>query len=278
MRLSPILRRLYGPAEAAGVDLMFSTALSELIYEDGRIGGAKVEQGGEVSEIKTRLVVDTSGIGAVVRTSLPKYRRPPYSVVGDAFICLGDNACLTNPFSGKGITSGWTLCKIAVHVVDEALRSGEYVTARVLRKASVRYFRDQGAGFAGIPATVPSAANATREENSYLFLKDEIFSQEDLIEMNRDFEVRVSQGKILKILSALVIGMFTGNYSPASFKALLRSVLVSGKIRSHWFFSSRSLPALREYPPNEERSPQPVPYRRCPSPCRLPRGRGSRRE
>jgi hypothetical protein len=30
------------------------------------------------------------------------------------------------------------------------------------------------------------------------------------------------------------MGMLTGNYSLASFRALLRSVLISGKIRSHY--------------------------------------------
>ena len=38
------------------------------------------------------------------------------------FLCLGDSACLTKPFSGEGVTSGWTACKIAVDVVDQALQ------------------------------------------------------------------------------------------------------------------------------------------------------------
>jgi flavin-dependent dehydrogenase len=328
MRLPLFLQRLFGLAETAGADLRFSTTFMELAYEDGRICGAKVEQGGEVSEIQARLVVDASGIGAVVRTALPEdygvetfrvgsdekfyvvlryitwkdperpmttdldgwtfyktwlapsyhergaligvgatgsfdraeealheflgsvelppyeidriekgvtpYRRPPYSLVGDGFVCMGDSACLTKPFSGEGITAAWTLCKIAVDVADQALRRDGYVGAQALWEINVRYFRDQGAKFAGILATVPSAANAAREENSYLFRKDVLFSEEDLTDMNRDFEVRMSTRKIMKIVSALVLGMLTGNYSPASFKALLRSVLVSGKIRSHY--------------------------------------------
>jgi flavin-dependent dehydrogenase len=328
MRLPLFLQRLFGLAEAAGVNFRFAADFIELIYRDGKISGAKVKKRGEVSEIEARLVVDASGIGAVVRTSLPEdygvenfkvgadekfyvvlryitwqdcnrprttdlhgwtyyktwvapsyhdrgaligvgatgsydraeetlaeffrsvelppyeidkiergvtpYRRPPYSLVGDGFICMGDSACLTKPFSGEGVTSAWTLCKIALDVVDEALRSGEYISTRSLWKINTRYFKDQGAKFAGILATVPSAANATREENRYLFRKDVIFSEEDLTDMNRDFEVHMTTGKTLKILFAVLMGMLTGNYSLTSFKALLRSVLVSGKIRSHY--------------------------------------------
>jgi electron-transferring-flavoprotein dehydrogenase len=328
MRHPLFLQRLFGLAEEAGVDFRFSTTFTELTYEDGRICGARVKQGDDLGETKARLVVDASGIGAAVRTSLPEdygvenfkvgaddkfyvvlryitwldpdqprttdldgwtyfktwvapsyhergaligvgatgsydraeeslreffravelppyridrtergitpYRRPPYSLVGDGFICMGDSACLTKPFSGEGITSAWTLCKIAVDVVDEALIGGEYVRAQALWRINVRYFRDQGAKFAAILATVPSAANATRKENRYLFSKDVIFSEEDLCNMNRDFEVHMTTGKILKIFSAILTGMLTGNYSFASFKALLRSVLVSGKIRDHY--------------------------------------------
>jgi len=328
MRLPLFLQRLFGLAEAAGVCFRFSTNFVELTWENGRISGAKVKDGENVLGIKARLVVDASGIGAVVRTSLPEhygvenfkvgpdekfyvvlryitwqdsnqprtthldgwtyyktwvapsyhekggligvgatgsydraeaalaeflhtvrlppyeidkiergvtpYRRPPYSFVGDGFICIGDSACLTKPFSGEGITAAWALCKIAVDVVDEALRRGEYVSTQSLWKINVRYFKDQGAKFAGILATVPSAANATREESNYLFKKDVIFSEEDLTDMNRGFEVHMTIWKILQILSAVITGVLTGNYSLASFNALLRSVLVSGKIRNHY--------------------------------------------
>ena len=341
MRLPLFLQRLFGLAESAGVSFRFSTDFIELTYEDGRISGAKVRRGEDVSEIKARLVVDASGIGAAVRTSLPEdygvenfkvgadekfyvvlryitweapnqprttdldgwtyyktwlapsyhengaligvgatgsygraeeslgeffhavelppykidkkekgvtpYRRPPYSLVGDGFICMGDSACLTKPFSGEGVTSAWTLCRIAVDVADEALRSGEYVSARSLWKINVLYFRGQGAKFAGILATVPAAANATREENSYLFRKDVIFSEEDLTDMNRNFEVHMTTGKILKILSAVILGLFTGNYSLTGLKALLRSVLVSGKIRSHYERYPEDPVALRDW-------------------------------
>jgi len=328
MRLPLFLQRLFTLAESEGVRLEFSTAFSRLLYEDGRITGAVVKRGGKEQTIRARLVVDASGINAVVRSSLPSdyvvenfkiasdekfyvvlryitwldpqqprtvnsegwtfykawvapsfhergaiigigatgsydraeevfkefaeaitlpphqvdsiergvtpYRRPPYSVIGDGFLCLGDSACLTKPFSGEGVTSAWTLCKIAADVVDQALRGEDYLAADVLWSINVRYFRDQGAKFAGILATVPSAANATKRENSYLFRKDVIFSEEDLTEMNRDFEMPLTTRKILRIVSVIFLGLLTGNYSFASLRTLLRSVRISGRIRGHY--------------------------------------------
>jgi flavin-dependent dehydrogenase len=328
MRLSLFLQRLFTVAESEGVCFEFSTVFSRLLYHDGRISGAVVERGEEEETYHARLVVDASGIDAVIRTTLPPeygvesfkvapderfyvvlryitwldphqprtvnsegwtfykawvapsfhergaiigigatgsydraeevfkeftaaitlpahqvdkiergmtpYRRPPYSVIGDGLLCLGDSACLTKPFSGEGVSSGWTLCKIAADVVDRALRKDDYLTADSLWSVNVRYFRDQGAKFAGILATVPSAANVTRRENSYLFKKDVVFSEEDLTEMNRDFEMHLTTRKILRIVGVIVLGLLTRDYSFASLKALLRSVRISEKIRGHY--------------------------------------------
>jgi digeranylgeranylglycerophospholipid reductase len=328
MRLPFFLQRLFTLAESAGARLEFSTVFSRLLYEDGRISGAVLKRGDEESTVQARLVVDASGINAVVRTALPPdygvenfrvapdemffvvlryvtwldahqprtvnaegwtfyktwvapsfhergaiigvgatgsfdnaekvfkefaaiitlppyevdkiergitpYRRPPYSVVGDGFLCLGDSACLTKPFSGEGVTSGWTLCKIAVEIVHQALQKGGYLTADALWPINVRYFRGQGAKFAGILATVPSAANATKAETSYLFKKDVIFSEADLTDMNRDFELHLTAGKTVGIFGTIVLGLLTRNYSFASLRALLRSVRISGHLRAHY--------------------------------------------
>jgi flavin-dependent dehydrogenase len=169
-----------------------------------------------------------------IERGVTPYRRPPYSLVGDGFLCLGDAACLTKPFSGEGVTSGWTLCKIAVDVVHKALQENRYLSADSLWPINIGYFRDQGAKFAGILATVPAAANTTKKENSYLFRKDVIFSEEDSTDMNRDFEMHLTPRKILRIFGVIVAGMLTGNYSFRSFRALLNSVVVSGKIRKHY--------------------------------------------
>jgi flavin-dependent dehydrogenase len=33
------------------------------------------------------------------------YHRAPYSLVTNGFICMGDAACMTKPYSGEGITA-----------------------------------------------------------------------------------------------------------------------------------------------------------------------------
>jgi digeranylgeranylglycerophospholipid reductase len=336
MRHPFFLQRMFALAEAEGVRLEFSTPFSRLLHEDGRIRGAVVERGDGEETIRARVVVDASGINAVVRTALPPdfgvenfeiapdekfyvvlryvtwldpqqprtidsegwtfykawvapsfhehgaiigigatgsygraeevfedftgtislppyrvdkiergvtpYRRPPFSVVGDGFLCLGDSACLTKPFSGEGVTSGWTLCKIAAEVVHEALQEDDCLAADSLWPINVRYFRGQGAKFAGILAMVPSAANATKRENAYLFEKNVVFSEEDLTDMNRDFEMHLSTPKILRIFGVITLGLLTGDYSFASLKALLRSLQISGRLRRHYedFPESRS--------------------------------------
>ena len=52
--------------------------------------------------------------------------------------------------------------------------------------------------------------------------------------MNRDFEIHMTTGKILNVLFTITLGLLTGNFSLASVRALLKSVVASGKIRSHY--------------------------------------------
>jgi flavin-dependent dehydrogenase len=75
-RLPLFLQRMYTVLDADGVRFDFSCEFKELIYENGRIAGARVKKGGLDREILARLVVDASGIACAVRSSLP----PGYGV------------------------------------------------------------------------------------------------------------------------------------------------------------------------------------------------------
>ncbi len=161
------------------------------------------------------------------------YRRPPYSLVADNFLSVGDSGCLTKPFSGEGITSGYTEAKIALEVVEKALKKGDLSTS-ALWEINVRYFRDQGAKFAGMLAQIPAAANVTMKENEYLFKKDVIFSAEDFTSMHRDFELKIPTGKLIHIALILIWGIITGRYSIQSFRSLLNSMGIAGDIRTHY--------------------------------------------
>ncbi len=67
LHLPLFIRRLRDKALEYGVQVRFSTAFDRLHYEEGRIRGI-VTAGGET--IRSRLVVDASGIAAVVRRSI----------------------------------------------------------------------------------------------------------------------------------------------------------------------------------------------------------------
>ena len=74
---------------------------------------------------------------------------------------VGDAAFMTKPFSGEGVTSGFTACQIAVETIDEAIKNGD-VSKAALWPLNHRYFTDQGAKFAGLFAQLPAAAELSR--------------------------------------------------------------------------------------------------------------------
>ena len=159
------------------------------------------------------------------------FRRPPYSLVGDGFMVMGDAAFMTKPFSGEGVTSGFTGCQIAAEVATAALAKGD-VSRAALWPYNVRYFCDQGAKFAELLAQLPAAAELSRRDVNYLFEQDIIFSGADFTRMNRDFEVRRSTGEVLSLTTKLIRGVVSGQFSTASLKALLGAMSVSGKLRA----------------------------------------------
>jgi len=166
------------------------------------------------------------------RGSTP-YRRPPYSLVADNFLCIGDSACLTKPFNGEGITSTLKTVQIALEVVEKTLKSNDLSTS-ALWGINVRYFKDQGAKFAGMLAQIPAAANTSMKEMEYLFKKDVIFSAEDFTTMNRSFELHIPTKKLIRIALILMWGVLTGKFSINNLRALLNAMEISGSIRNHY--------------------------------------------
>ncbi len=70
-RLPLFLQRMYQILEAHGVQFEFSCNFKELMFENQRIIGAKVEKNAKAFDIIARLVVDASGIACAVRSTLP---------------------------------------------------------------------------------------------------------------------------------------------------------------------------------------------------------------
>jgi len=169
-----------------------------------------------------------------IERGITPFRRPPFSFVGDAFLCVGDSACITKPFSGEGVTATWTLCQIAARVIGEALAKGGQLTREQLWPINVAYFHDQGAKFAALLAQIPGAANNSAKEMNYLFRKGIIFNDGDMTAMNRDFELRLNLGKIMHIVGSIIWGLLTRRFSLRSVKSLMRSLGVAGKIKKHY--------------------------------------------
>ncbi|MBN2225105.1 MAG: NAD(P)/FAD-dependent oxidoreductase [Deltaproteobacteria bacterium] len=161
------------------------------------------------------------------------FRRPPFSLVGDGFVTVGDAAFMTKPFSGEGVTSGFTAAQIAVETIDAAIKKGD-LSKSSLWPLNHRYFTDQGAKFAALFAQLPAAAELSRGDVNYLFKKDIIFSSFDFESMNRDFEVKMGIGRLISVAAKLITGRMTGGLSKEGFKALLSAMGVAGKIKKHY--------------------------------------------
>ncbi|MHA1215660.1 MAG: NAD(P)/FAD-dependent oxidoreductase [Candidatus Hodarchaeales archaeon] len=161
------------------------------------------------------------------------FRRTPYSFVSDNFLVLGDAAFTNKPFSGEGVTSGFTACKIAVEEIDKVLGTDK-LTREALWNINVRYFRDQGAKFAELLAQLPVAAGFSRKDVNFLFKNDIIFSGKALSSMNRDFENKISTFELLTMIRKFIWGVLTNQFSFRNLSKLLTTLSVSGKLRKHY--------------------------------------------
>lgn len=159
------------------------------------------------------------------------YRRSPYSLVGNGFMVMGDAAFQTKPFSGEGVTSSFTACQIAAEVAVEALRRGD-VSQTALWPYNARYFRDQGAKFAAMFIQLPAAAELSRREVDFLFHHDLIFSSKDFQQMNMDYETKMSQGQMVRLVATLLSGVVGGKFSSASLRRLLDVSTRAAKVKA----------------------------------------------
>ncbi|MCL2630096.1 MAG: hypothetical protein FWD49_01065 [Firmicutes bacterium] len=159
------------------------------------------------------------------------FRRTPFSFVDDNFICIGDSACLTKPFSGEGVASQWNHAEIAVNVASEAMRDGGIPTKEKLWDINVKYNQTQGADFAYIFATVINAVDCSPKENEYQFKKGIVFNEKDMVTMNWTFAVNMSPADSLKLALKVGVGVLSGNIRFRTVKALLKGVSCATKLK-----------------------------------------------
>ena len=164
------------------------------------------------------------------------YRRPPYSLVGDSILCIGDAAAITYPFSGHGVTATWMLCTIAADVLEHTLQQEGYITREKLWNINVRYYRNQGAQFAGLFMQLSGILNFTEKEWNYLVKSNIIYRSRkgDIPEPNKEYEADLSFGEILKIALGLLGGVLKRKLSFKNVKKLLKANGLAGKIKKHY--------------------------------------------
>ncbi len=167
------------------------------------------------------------------RQGVVPFRRPPFSLVGNGFLGVGDSVCQNKPFSGEGVTSGYTACKIAIEVITAALAAGDF-SRESLWSYNTRYFRSQGAKFAGGLAQLPAVVSLSRSDINYLFRREVIFSSKDFEEMNRNYETQMGTGKLIGIAAALLWGVITGQFSLESLRKFLDVSGQAGSLKNHY--------------------------------------------
>lgn len=169
---------------------------------------------------------------------LTPYRRPPYSLVSDGFLCIGDAAAITYPFSGHGVTATWMLCMIAAEVIGEATKRDGYLTRERLWDINVRYFRDQGAKFAMLFTQLSGILDFNEKEWNYFLKKGLIYKtgydNDEIPEPNKEYEEEMSLGEMLKFLGKLLGGLIKRKLSLKHMMGLLNANGLAGKIRKHY--------------------------------------------
>jgi flavin-dependent dehydrogenase len=170
------------------------------------------------------------------RGSTP-YRRPPYSLVADRLLCIGDAAAITYPFSGHGVTATWVLCMIASEIISNLLNAGKELSRESLWDVNVKYFRDQGAKFAGLFTQLSGVLNFNEKEWNYFLKKGLIYQTgegEDIPEPNKEYEEEMTFGEMIKFIFKILGGLIHRQLSFKHMKRLLQANGLAGKIKKHY--------------------------------------------
>jgi len=165
------------------------------------------------------------------------YRSPPYSLVADGFLCIGDAAAITYPFSGHGVTATWVLCIIASDVIEKTLKTEGYISREQLWEINVNYFRDQGAKFASLLTQLSGVLNFNEKEWNYFLKKGLIYQtgeEDDIPEPNKEYEEEMSVGEMLKFLFKIVVGLIRRKLSFKHMRRLLQANGLAGNIKKHY--------------------------------------------
>ncbi|MHB8896909.1 MAG: NAD(P)/FAD-dependent oxidoreductase [Candidatus Geothermincolia bacterium] len=177
----------------------------------------------EVLPVKGTVVGSTGG-------RIP-YRRPPFSLVDNSLIVVGDAACMNKPFSGEGVTSGFTGCVAAVNAAAAALAADD-LTRDALWQYNIDYFTGQGAKFAFLTAVLPAVMSAGPDEMEYLFSLPGLLTEEGALALQRDFEIASDTSGALKALPGIVRGLIEGRLRASTLMTIARMSIVGAALKA----------------------------------------------
>jgi len=158
------------------------------------------------------------------------YRRPPFSLVDNGLMVVGDAAFMNKPFNGEGVTSAFTACAIAAEVAAEALARDD-LTREALWSYNARYFRDQGAKFAFLSAVMPAVVSLSPAEIDFLYTVPGIFTEEGTQALNLEYELKSDPVSSLQALPALLRGMASGRLHLGSVANIVKMAAAAGSIK-----------------------------------------------
>jgi flavin-dependent dehydrogenase len=158
------------------------------------------------------------------------YRRPPFSLVDNGLMVVGDAAFMNKPFNGEGVTSAFTACRIAAEVAADVLARDD-LTREALWPYNVRYFRDQGAKFAFLTAVMPAVVSLSPHEIDFLYTVPGIFTAEGTQALNLEYELESDPASALKSLPALLKGIASGKLRLDAVANIVKMGMTAGAIK-----------------------------------------------
>lgn len=161
------------------------------------------------------------------------YRRAPASYVGNGFTAVGDSVYQNKAFSGEGIVSGYTACKIARGVIADALEKGD-CSKKGLWPYNTAYFRGQGAKFAGVMGFLFEVNFFPAEDVDFLYRNKIIFSSADYEYLNLNYELDLPRERWAEVCEIIEKGVAGGEFNEKNFQRMKTLYDFAERLKAHY--------------------------------------------
>jgi len=159
--------------------------------------------------------------------------KQPYSLVADGFFCAGDSAAIMSPLEARGIPETWNLCTSSAQIISDLLKEDKYLTREALWDVNLKHFRNDGAESAHIHM-LTQAIFALKENEINLLLKKLRKIVDPPYETGDPGELKLTAGKVAKIIFKVLAAIFTHKLSFKSIGGLIKKSRHASKIRKHY--------------------------------------------